>query len=310
MMNRGPGGGDSERPTWLAFDAFGRLVAHDMKGLRIWPAGSSSAQPPPILQLPLPPALGTWFTPMAKTPDGQTMVLVRSSAVFLWRSQAPDRLIPVIPLGHSAAEPAPAALSGSRRGTTTSADAPALRFHAVQIAPLGDRVYLIDQKGLLHAWAIESTSEAPQAQARELDWVVPLAEGASSLALRRDGAVLALGDRAGTVTLLDTARQTVLERIQPSSGEAESLLLALAFSPDGRDLAVGSQQGSISIWSIAQPKEARLRLRLPGHRGLVTSLVFDPQGRRLVSAAGIDPLVEVWDLDLLQRELISLGLAD
>jgi len=310
MMNRGPGGGDSERPTWLAFDAFGRLVAHDMKGLRIWPAGSSSAQPPPILQLPLPPALGTWFTPMAKTPDGQTMVLVRSSAVFLWRSQAPDRLIPVIPLGHSAAEPAPAALSGSRRGTTTSADAPALRFHAVQIAPLGDRVYLIDQKGLLHAWAIESTSEAPQAQARELDWGVPLAEGASSLALRRDGAVLAVGDRSGTVTLLDTTRQTVLERIKPSSGEAESLLLALAFSPDGRDLAVGSQQGSISIWSIAQPKEARLRLRLPGHRGLVTSLVFDPQGRRLVSAAGIDPLVEVWDLDLLQRELMRLGLAD
>jgi eukaryotic-like serine/threonine-protein kinase len=310
MMNRARREGDSDRPTSLAFDALGRLVAHDMKGLRIWPAGSISTQPPPILQHPLPSVPGTWFTPMAKTPDGQTMVLVRSSAIFLWRSQAPDGLIPVIPPPHPAAEPAPAAINGSRRGTTTSAEAPALRFRAVQIAPPGDRIYLIDQKGLLHAWAIESTSEASQALARELDWPVPLGEEASSLALSRDGAVLALGDRAGTVTLLDTARQTVLERIKPSSGEAESLLLALAFSPSGRDLAVGSQQGTISIWSIAQPNGARLRLRLPGHRGLVTSLVFDPQGRRLASAAGIDPLVEVWDLDLIQRELMRLGLAE
>ena len=256
-MNRGPREGDSERPTSVAFDAEGRPVAHDVKGLRIWPAGSISAQAPPIQQLSLPPVPVMWFTPMAKTPDGQTMALVRSSAVFLWHSQAPARLIPVIPPPHSGADSAPAAINGSRRTTTSSADAPPLWYRAVQIAPRGDRIYLIDQKGLLHVWAIETASESAQsqveAQARELDWSVPLAEVASSLALRRDGSVLAVADRAGTVTLFDTARQTVLERIKPSGGEAESLVLAIAFSPDGRDLALGSQQGTISIWSIAQP---------------------------------------------------------
>jgi eukaryotic-like serine/threonine-protein kinase len=122
---------------------------------------------------------------------------------------------------------------------------------------------------------------------------------------------LALGDRTGTVTLVDTARGTLLGRIKPTSGEDESLLpLAMAFTPDGRDLAVGSRQGVISLWSVASPTEPHLRLHLPGHRGIIRLLVFDSQGRRLASAGSVDPLVDVWDLDLLQRELINLGLAD
>jgi len=148
-----------------------------------------------------------------------------------------------------------------------------------------------------------------RAQARDLDWVVPLTNGATSLALRPDGAVLAVGDRTGTVTLVDTARRTVLGRIKPQSGEGESFWLAMAFSPDGRDLAVGSPQGKISLWSVASPKQPRLRLNLPGHRGTNSLLVFDSQGRRLATAGSADPLVEVWDLDLLQRELMRLGLA-
>jgi len=315
---RGPWGSDPnqdrDRPTALAFDEEGRLVAHNIQGLRVWPATSISAQTPPIHQVPMPFAAGTWFnlTPTAKTPDGRTMALVRSSAVFLWHAGTPDRLISVIPPPHTGAEPALGVTNGPRRALTAGAEIPPLRFRAVQLGPHGDRIYLIDQSGLLHAWEIESTAEGSGArvQARALDLAMPLLEGASSLALRPDGALLALGDKAGTVTLLDTVRMRTLERIKPASGEEESLLLALAFSPDGHDLAVGSQQGTISIWSVAQPARPRLRLRLPGHRGLVTNLVFDPQGQRLASATGIDPLVEVWDLELIQRELIRLKLAE
>ena len=52
-----------------------------------------------------------------------------------------------------------------------------------------------------------------------------------------------------------------------------------------------------------------LQFHLPGHRGVIFSLAYDPQNRRLASA-GSDPLVEVWDLELLQRELMRLGLAN
>jgi WD40 repeat protein len=241
------------------------------------------------------------------------MVLVRSSAVFLWHAENPDKLISVTPPPHSGAEPAPGAPNTARRGATAGGEARAARFRSAQLAPHGDRIYLIDQSGLLHAWAIESQVEGAEAkiQAHDLDWAVPMADGATSLALRGDGKVLAVGDRAGIVTLLETERPRVLARIKPSNGEVESLVLALAFSPRGQDLAIGSQHGTISIWSVVQPAKPRLRLRLPGHRGLVTSLAFDPQARRLATATtSVDPLVEVWDLELIQQELARLGLSD
>ena len=135
-------------------------------------------------------------------------------------------------------------------------------------------------------------------------------EGIFSLALRPDGAVLAIGDRSGTVTLVDTVRGTITGRIKPPSAEAEGLLVALAFSPDGRDLAVGTQYGTILIWTVSRPSPKEPRLRLPGNRGMITILAFDAHGRRLASAAGFDPLVEVWDLDLIRHELTRLGIAD
>ena len=240
------------------------------------------------------------------------MVLIRSSSVFLWHAADPDRLIPVIPPPHTAAESASACPAGQRRAANAGAETSTLRYRAAQLAPGGDRIYLIDQSGQLHAWAIDGAADGPAAPGPG-----PCARLGGTA--RGGGLEPALcvatvpswpSATAGTVTLFDTVRSRVLERIKPSNGEAESLLLALAFSPDGHDLAVGSQQGTISLWSVAQPTKPRLRLRLPGHKGLVTNLVFDAQGQRLASAAGIEPLVEVWNLDLLQHELARLGLAD
>jgi hypothetical protein len=39
-------------------------------------------------------------------------------------------------------------------------------------------------------------------------------------------------------------------------------------------------------------------------------MVFDAQGTRLAGATMSDPLVEVWDLGLIGRELDRLGLAE
>jgi eukaryotic-like serine/threonine-protein kinase len=310
----GEPGPERDRPTSLAFDASGRLIAHSSQGLRVWSAGTLSAQTPPAVELPLPQTIGAFsLTPVAKTADGKMMVLVRPAAVFLWRAEKPDELIAVIPPSHAGPESLSPSVGAVRRATSPGSDPPNLRIRAAQLSPGGDRIYLIDQSGLMHAWAIDSRTDGADAkvQARELDWAVPMADAASSLTLRRDGKLLAVGDRAGTVTLVDTQRTRVLERIKPSSGEGESLVLALAFSPQGHDLAVGSQQGTISIWSVAQPTKPRLRLRLPGQRQLVTNLAFDPTGLRLATAPGGDPpLVEVWDLELIERELARLGLSD
>jgi hypothetical protein len=73
---------------------------------------------------------------------------------------------------------------------------------------------------------------------------------------------------------------------------------------------VGTQLGSILIWPTTQLDRKEPRLRLPGHRGLISSLVFDRRGRRLAGAVGTDPLVEIRDLELIGRELMQLRLAN
>jgi eukaryotic-like serine/threonine-protein kinase len=296
-------------PTSVAFDAEGRLVAYDLQGLRIWPAGSIRAQTPPIQQLPLPKADGhSWLNTMARTPDGHVLALVRSSAVYLWRSERPDRILPVIPPPRPAAEfsPSPSSKAGARRETNAVSESPSPRFLAIQVAPRGDRLYLIDDKNQLYTWALKLTPES--AQAEELTWMAIIPEGINSFALRPDGKVLAVDDKSGTVTLLDTTRLSVTSRIRPSSEETAGSSFALAFSPDGRELAVGRMQGPISIWNVAGPNPKGPTLRLPSNRP-IRLLAFDAQGRRLASA-GFDTLVDVWDLDLIRHELTRLGIGE
>jgi eukaryotic-like serine/threonine-protein kinase len=302
--------GREPNPVALAFDTQGRLVAHDSHGLRIWPAATTSAQSPPSFKYTWPEGLvQTW--PLTKSADGRTMVFVRSSSLFLWTAEAAEKIVPVTP--PPGWEPiGPPATTKANRGAATAADPPRPSFRDVQIAPGGDRVYLLDftpgQGNLLHAWSIERLSDS-RALAHDLKWSVPLADGAISIALRGDGALLAVGDRTGKVTLVDTFSRAIVAKIPPSSGDSEIYRLALAFSPDGQSLAVGSPEGTISLWSLANPRQPGLRYHLPGHRGTTTILAFDPHGRRIASA-GTEPLVEVWDLDLIDHELDRLGLAD
>ena len=303
-----------QRPTSLAFDDRGGLVAHDPLGLRVWSPGLTGGPTPPIIRLPMRPVPVNWLNPtlLSRTTDGRVMALVRSSAIFLWHSEAPAPIQPVIPPPRPGGEPALASKSDPRGNVATGAEAAGLRCHAVQIAPGGDRLFLLAEDGTrsnaLHVWALDPTSRGYKA--REVPVTAGFPEGLISLALRPDGAVLALGDRTGTVTLYDTQRWRVISRIKPPSAEAEGMVLALSFSPDGRDLAVGTQQGTILIWSLATPNPTEPRLGLPGHRGIITSLVYDRQGGKLASTAVSDPLVEVWDLDLIRLELARLGIAD
>ena len=301
----------------LTYDGQGRLVAHDSQGLRIWPVGSTSAQTPPMIKEPLPRVHGNGplrMASLAKTADGHDIVLLRSSSLFLWNADSPENVMPLIPPYGWGGDSGSIANKAVRPAGATGVEAILPQFRAVQIAPGGDRLYLLEQQvqptgNPLHVWGVEHPSPSAPPRARDLNWSLTLGDGAISLALRGDGALLAVGDRTGSVTLIDTSTHGVVGTIQPLNRDSENPWLSMAFSPDGQALAIGSWEGTIALWSVAQTRQPRLRFHLPGHRGPITNLAFDTQSRRLASAC-TDPLVEVWDLELLDRELIRLGLAD
>jgi serine/threonine protein kinase/WD40 repeat protein len=315
-------------PANIVFDADGRLVGHDARGLRIWPAESLLSHAPAIV--PLPGAAMGPFQPLARSADGRLVVLARSTDVALWHADRPDRVQYVVPPPAAAGEeppvPAIAGPSGSPRAPSRLA-APARssgparagnpgrfgpfgpQIYSIQVAPRGDRIYMIGDFRL-KVWALEAGSVDAPVQARRLEAGVRQEDAFTTLALRGDGGLLAIGDRDGNVTLLDTAALQVVSIIKPPSKEAEGPLRALAFSPDGRTLAASSPQGQVFCWSVEKPSSPRLRFRLAGQRGPVTSMVFDQKGQRLACCGRGEPIVDLWNLSLIERELTRLGLAE
>ena len=322
---------ERNRRTSVAYDAAGRLIAHDSRGLRIWQYGSALSQSPSLVPIPINAhGPGGPQISLARSTDGQTMVLVRSSEISLWQATHPDKVRPVIAPPQAPGEelppfPGPPPPPTPPTGATATI-APGSRFEgrgrrgnpnrngafrgdpiAVQLAPRGDRIYMLGGFNRLIIWALDPGDASGPIKAHRLESAEGLPDGLTRLALRPDGSLLAIGDRTGTVTLLDTGRLSVLGRIPPGE-DAQGGLFALAFSPDGRHLAVYSPQGQILIWSVANPSDPQIALRLPGQRGMFPNVVFDPRGQRLASStAGVDAMIEIWNLDLIERELTRLG---
>ncbi|MGH7172284.1 MAG: WD40 repeat domain-containing protein, partial [Gemmataceae bacterium] len=92
------------------------------------------------------------------------------------------------------------------------------------------------------------------------------------------------GDK-GELSFLSTLHSPLF----PPGGDLA--ISALAFSLDGRRLAVAAEDRSILLWDMAG---GELLGRLLGHTDRIPALAWHPDGRRLVSA-GWDTTARVWD---------------
>jgi WD40 repeat protein len=71
-----------------------------------------------------------------------------------------------------------------------------------------------------------------------------------------------------------------------------SLVLSVAYSPDGKTLASGSKDQTIKLWDVTTGKE---QATLKGHTDLVTSVAYSPDGKTLASGGG-DQTIKLWDV--------------
>jgi WD40 repeat protein len=80
----------------------------------------------------------------------------------------------------------------------------------------------------------------------------------------------------------------------PALTGATAGVICLAFSPDGKTLASGSQDARVRLWDVAARKELA---SIQGHTAAVSALAFSPDGRTLASGGGHpDDTVRLWDV--------------
>jgi WD40 repeat protein len=77
----------------------------------------------------------------------------------------------------------------------------------------------------------------------------------------------------------------------------------VAFSPDGKTLASGDQEGTVRVWVLATRHQ--ISAPLTGNAGPVLSVAFSRDGKTLASA-GADHTVRLWDVPYLADPMSQL----
>lgn len=160
---------------------------------------------------------------------------------------------------------------------------PGKTFRGMAFAPDGRTLALGSEDGTIRLWEMPGGRERAVLHDSDCD--------VHRVAFSPDGKLLASGNDDGRVVLWDAREGT--RRLVLHQGRGKPIR-ALAFSPDGRSLAVADPGGAGDAL-VLDVETGAVRTRLPAPPQGSVSLAFGPGGA-LVATGGIRSPIAIWDL--------------
>lgn len=123
---------------------------------------------------------------------------------------------------------------------------------------------------------------------KEIRTIKPQSRTGNTYDVSHDGTLFAEGGSWGDASIKITNTKTGQSRYLDGH---PSVVITIAYSPDGNVLAVGGSDKSIYLFDVAT--QALIKT-LVGHTTPITSVAFSPDGRTLLSSSE-DPVMKVWN---------------